>query len=212
MWKRTLAGSTLPYSQRSALILSRRSYLMEQVRLCLDSHQHRWSTGETQVTRFLQVGDDAALVPQQAAVAQFDGGNELGSTGLRLVTGWKENTTLRFVSRHFCICYVDGRQFRQIPQEYGGPLWKWTKLRTKLTKITSNNKSKPHTSVWFCSKSASISCRTCRSPSSWEIRTSVSFSSVMASLVNHIKLNGIFCLAQLMWSAHEICVFVLVFK
>lgn len=35
----------------------------------------------------LQVGGDAALVPQQAAVTQFDGGNQLGSTFvLRLVT------------------------------------------------------------------------------------------------------------------------------
>lgn len=35
MWKRTLAGSTLPYSQRSALILSRRSYLPERRRVQL---------------------------------------------------------------------------------------------------------------------------------------------------------------------------------
>lgn len=89
-------------------------------------------TGETRVSWFLQVCDHAALVPQQAAVAQFDGGNELCSTGLRLVTGWKENTThARLVSRHFCICHVDRRP-RHIPREYGGPLWKWTESRTKL--------------------------------------------------------------------------------
>lgn len=45
------------------------------------------NTGETQVSWFSQVGNDAALVPQQAAVAQFDGGNELRVTGLRLVAG-----------------------------------------------------------------------------------------------------------------------------
>lgn len=83
MWKRTLAGRTLPYSQRSALILSRRSYLTEPGR----SNEGCTMVEDTQVRRCLQVGDDAALVPQQAAMAQFDGGNELGSTGLGLVTG-----------------------------------------------------------------------------------------------------------------------------
>ena len=35
---------------------------------------------------YLQVGGDAALVPQQAAVTQFDGGDELSSTiALRLI-------------------------------------------------------------------------------------------------------------------------------
>lgn len=60
------------------------------------------STGETQVSCFLQVCDDAALVPQQAAVAQLDGGNELAPTGLGFVPGPNENTAnARFVSRHF---------------------------------------------------------------------------------------------------------------
>lgn len=40
--------------------------------------------------RWLQVGCEAALVPQQAAVTQFDGGNQLSSTfRLRLVTEGK---------------------------------------------------------------------------------------------------------------------------
>lgn len=53
----------------------------------------RSDTGQTQVSCFLQVGDDAALVPQQAAVAQFDGGDELTPTGLGLVTGSNESAT-----------------------------------------------------------------------------------------------------------------------
>lgn len=196
MWKRTLAGSTLPYSQRSALILSRRSYLMEQVKWWLDSHEHRWNTGEL------------VLTGRQRRSA----GSSAGSSGAVWWREWaqgdrpsprcwlrgKYNTPGLFPE--IFVCYKVGRQLRQNPQ-YGGPLWKRTKLRTKITKITSNNKSKPHTSVWFCSKSASISCRTCRSPSSCRTRTPVSVASIVASLVKHFKLKGTFCLAQLMWSA-----------
>lgn len=49
--------------------------------------QKRRGSHDAQLSRCLQVGDDAALVPQQAAVTQFDGGNQLSSAfGLRLVT------------------------------------------------------------------------------------------------------------------------------
>lgn len=41
----------------------------------------------TQVGECLQVGDDAALVPQEAAVTQFDGRNQRSpAVSLRLVT------------------------------------------------------------------------------------------------------------------------------
>lgn len=59
------------------------------------------NTGETQASWSLQVGGDAALVPQQTAVAQFDGGNELSSTRLRLVTGCKDNTTFQVGFQRF---------------------------------------------------------------------------------------------------------------
>lgn len=87
MWKRTLAGNTLPYSQRSALILRRRSYLEKQpqtVKRGAGSRDCRcgWSCDCWR----LQVGDRAALVPEQAAVTQFDGRNELRApVSLRLV-------------------------------------------------------------------------------------------------------------------------------
>lgn len=56
--------------------------------------QHRQASGETDRphdaqtgVRCLQVGDETSLVPQQAAVTQFDGGDEVSSTiSLRLIT------------------------------------------------------------------------------------------------------------------------------
>lgn len=64
---------------------------MKQVKLWLDRYG---DTGETQVSWCLQVGNHTALVPQQTAMAQFDGGNELSSTALRFVTGWKSKIKL----------------------------------------------------------------------------------------------------------------------
>lgn len=55
--------------------------------------RRNWSHG-TQVGGCLQVSYDAALVPQQAAVTQFDGGNQLSSTiGFRLIADINKNTT-----------------------------------------------------------------------------------------------------------------------
>lgn len=54
MWKRTLAGSTLPYSQRRALILSSRSYLRDRNIIIIYNKQNNtqvmWYSGE-QVSR-----------------------------------------------------------------------------------------------------------------------------------------------------------------
>lgn len=92
---------------------------MKQVKLWLDRYG---DTGETGVSWCLQVGNNTALVPQQAAMAQFDGGNELSSTALCFVTGWKSK--IKLVSG-FCpdiYCHVDGRQLSQIPLAYCGPV------------------------------------------------------------------------------------------
>lgn len=74
----------------------------KHVKLRLDS---RGDTGEAQVRWCLQVGNNAALVPQQAAMAQFDGGNELSLAGLRVIPGWKNKVqhVFSFLSRHFLL-------------------------------------------------------------------------------------------------------------
>lgn len=54
---------------------------------------------------WLQVGSDAALVPQQAAVAQFDGGNQLGTTfALRLVPETHEHQLISDAISRTCLC------------------------------------------------------------------------------------------------------------
>lgn len=95
MWKRTVAGSTLPYSHRRALILSRRSYLGGRswrrggVTFSRPATAGHMSTGG----RSLQVGQDAALVPEEAAVSQLDGGDEVGPAAhLGLVPGTQRHS------------------------------------------------------------------------------------------------------------------------
>lgn len=84
-----------------------------------DKHVKLWldscgDTGEAQVRWCLQVGNNAALVPQQAAMAQFDGGNELSSAALRFITGWEKYNTLVFFFPQTFFCRGDGRQLSQI--------------------------------------------------------------------------------------------------
>lgn len=75
---------------------------------------------------------------------------------------------------------------KKVPWENCVIIWRYT-IKIELNINVCRCVQRTHTSVWFCSYRASISCRTCLSPSSWK------------TLNNHIS-TSLFRLNQILAS------------